>query len=52
MDGVRIRLGDDWVAAIPEPDRALFHVIAEASTRARAEELAGQYKDLIESWRR
>jgi mannose-1-phosphate guanylyltransferase/phosphomannomutase len=52
VEGVRVRLGDDWVAAIPDPDRALFHVIAEASTRARAQELAERYKQLIESWRR
>jgi mannose-1-phosphate guanylyltransferase/phosphomannomutase len=51
VDGVRIRLGDDWVAAIPDPDRALFHVIAEAGTRPRAEELAERYKSLIESWK-
>jgi mannose-1-phosphate guanylyltransferase/phosphomannomutase len=52
VEGVRVRLGDDWVAAIPDPDRALFHVIAEASTRSRAQELADRYKALIESWRR
>jgi mannose-1-phosphate guanylyltransferase / phosphomannomutase len=52
VEGVRVRLGDDWVAAIPDPDRALFHVIAEASTRTRAQELADRYKGLIESWRR
>ena len=51
VDGVRIRLGDDWVAAIPDPDRALFHVIAEAGTRPRAQELADRYKHLIESWK-
>jgi mannose-1-phosphate guanylyltransferase/phosphomannomutase len=51
VDGVRIRLGDDWVAAIPDPDRALFHVIAEAATRPRAQELAERYKNLIESWK-
>jgi mannose-1-phosphate guanylyltransferase/phosphomannomutase len=52
VEGVRVRLGDDWVAAIPDPDRALFHVIAEAGTRARAQELADRYKALIETWRR
>jgi mannose-1-phosphate guanylyltransferase/phosphomannomutase len=52
VDGVRVRLGDDWVAAIPDPDRALFHVIAEAGTQAGAQELADRYKTLIEGWRR
>ncbi len=51
VDGVRVRFGEDWIAAIPDPDRALFHVIAEAGTRARAQELANRYKALIAGWR-
>jgi len=51
VDGVRVRIGEDWVAAIPDPDRALFHVIAEAGTRGRAQELVERYKRLIEAWR-
>ncbi len=51
VEGVRFRHGEDWVAAIPDPDRALFHVIAEASIRTRAQELADRYKALIVSWR-
>jgi mannose-1-phosphate guanylyltransferase/phosphomannomutase len=51
VEGVRVRHGDDWVAAIPDPDRALFHVIAEAATRPRATELVDRYKALIAGWR-
>jgi mannose-1-phosphate guanylyltransferase/phosphomannomutase len=51
IDGVRVRIGEDWVAAIPDPDRALFHVIAEAGTRLRAQELVDRYKQLIVGWR-
>lgn len=50
VDGIRIRLGDDWVAAIPDPDRAIFHVIAEAGTRNRAHEFVARYARLIEEW--
>jgi mannose-1-phosphate guanylyltransferase/phosphomannomutase len=52
VEGVRVRHGEDWVAAIPDPDRALFHVIAEAGSRQRAQELADRYKALIVGWRR
>jgi len=52
VDGVRIRMGEDWVAAIPDPDRALFHVVAEAGARARADELVRRYAGLIEEWRK
>jgi mannose-1-phosphate guanylyltransferase/phosphomannomutase len=51
IDGVRIRLGEDWVAAIPDPDRALFHVLAESGSRARSVELIERYARLIEGWR-
>ncbi|MBI2468731.1 MAG: nucleotidyltransferase, partial [Candidatus Rokubacteria bacterium] len=51
VEGVRIRIGEDWVAAIPDPDRALFHVVGEAATRGRAQELVERYKELITRWR-
>jgi mannose-1-phosphate guanylyltransferase/phosphomannomutase len=51
VDGVRIRLGEDWVAAIPDPDRSLFHVMAESGSRARSEELVARYAGLIGGWR-
>lgn len=51
IEGVRVREGDDWVAAIPDPDRALFHVVAEAGSRQRARELCDRYRQLIAGWR-
>lgn len=51
VDGVRVRRDGEWIAAIPDPDRALFHVIAEAQSAARARELVAQYKERIEEWR-
>jgi mannose-1-phosphate guanylyltransferase/phosphomannomutase len=51
VEGVRVRIGEDWLAAIPDPDRALFHVLAESSTRARAQELVDRYRGLITNWR-
>ncbi|MGH7320473.1 MAG: nucleotidyltransferase, partial [Candidatus Rokuibacteriota bacterium] len=51
IDGVRVRIGEDWVAAIPDPDRALFHVVAEANSHGRAQELVEQYTQLIAGWR-
>ena len=37
IEGVRVQMGEDWVAAIPDADRAIFHVVAEASDRDRAQ---------------
>jgi mannose-1-phosphate guanylyltransferase / phosphomannomutase len=52
IEGVRVRLGEDWVAAIPDADRAIFHVIAEAGDRQRAQRLAEEYRDRITGWRK
>jgi mannose-1-phosphate guanylyltransferase/phosphomannomutase len=52
IEGVRVSMGDDWVAAIPDADRATFHVVAEASTRDRAQRLAEEFRDRITGWRK
>ncbi len=52
IEGVRVRMGDDWVAAIPDADRAIFHVIAEAADRERAQRLAEEFRDRITGWRK
>jgi len=40
------------VAAIPDADRAIFHVVAEASDRDRAQHLADEYRERITGWRK
>ncbi|HEU5192716.1 MAG TPA: mannose-1-phosphate guanyltransferase [Methylomirabilota bacterium] len=52
IEGVRVRRGDEWVAAIPDADRACFHVVAEAPDRERARALAEEFRDRITGWRR
>ncbi len=49
-DGVKVFLDDEWVALYPDQDRAAFHVVAEASSRRRAEAVAGKYRDLVRGW--
>ena len=48
VDGVKIHLGEDWTILYPDPDRPVFHVLAEATTRARAEEIVGTYRQLVQ----
>jgi mannose-1-phosphate guanylyltransferase/phosphomannomutase len=50
VDGVKIHLGADWAAIYPDHDKPAFHILAEASTRARAEEIASTYRDKIKEW--
>ena len=52
IEGVRVRRGEEWVAAIPDADRACFHVVAEAPDRERARVLAEEFRDRIAGWRR
>jgi mannose-1-phosphate guanylyltransferase/phosphomannomutase len=52
IEGVRVTMGDDWVAAIPDADRATFHVVAEAANRDRAQRLAEEFRDRITGWRK
>jgi mannose-1-phosphate guanylyltransferase / phosphomannomutase len=52
VEGVRVRRDDEWVAAIPDADRACFHVVAEAADRERARTLAEEFRDRITGWRR
>jgi len=52
IEGVRVQMGEDWVAAIPDADRATFHVVAEASDRDAAQRLADEYRERITGWRK
>ncbi len=52
VEGVRLRLGEEWVAALPDPDRACFHVVGESADRERARALVEDWKARIAGWRR
>ncbi|MBI2458622.1 MAG: hypothetical protein HYV46_21140, partial [candidate division NC10 bacterium] len=42
--------GNDWAAIYPDHDKPAFHILVEAATRARAEEIAGTYRDKVKEW--
>ncbi len=50
VDGVKVHVGSDWVILYPDPDRPAFHILAEAGTRAAAEQLVGGYRDRLKRW--
>jgi mannose-1-phosphate guanylyltransferase/phosphomannomutase len=50
MDGVKIRLGSDWAAIYPDQDKPFFHILAEAGSRTRAEQIVGTYRDQVKDW--
>jgi len=50
VDGVKIRWGGDWAVLYPDPDRPVFHILAEAATRARAEQILTTYRARVREW--
>ncbi len=47
IDGIKIDLGKEWVLVLPDADRPLFHVLAEARTRDAAQTLADKYARVV-----
>jgi mannose-1-phosphate guanylyltransferase/phosphomannomutase len=50
VDGVKIHLSSDWVAIYPDQDKPCFHILAEANSRAQAEQVLGTYRDKVKGW--
>ncbi len=49
VDGVKIDLGrGEWALVLPDADRPLFHVIAEAGTDSEARKLVDKYTGLVQ----
>jgi mannose-1-phosphate guanylyltransferase / phosphomannomutase len=49
VDGIKIGREDGWVLILPDADRPMFHVTAEAADIQQAEKLAGEYCDVVKS---
>jgi mannose-1-phosphate guanylyltransferase / phosphomannomutase len=49
IDGIRIGLDDAWVLIQPDADRPMFHVTAEGASDGHAEQLVGEYSDIVKS---
>ncbi len=49
VDGIRIPLDDAWVLIQPDADRPMFHVTAEGASDDHAEQLAGEYSEVVKS---
>jgi mannose-1-phosphate guanylyltransferase/phosphomannomutase len=49
VDGVKIRLGNgEWALILPDADRPLFHVIAEADSEGEARQLVDKYAGIVQ----
>jgi mannose-1-phosphate guanylyltransferase/phosphomannomutase len=52
VDGIRIELGEDWVLVLPDADRPLFHIVAEARSEQAAKSLAEEYASVVNGLQR
>jgi mannose-1-phosphate guanylyltransferase/phosphomannomutase len=53
VDGVRVDLGaNEWVLILPDPDRPLFHIVAESETKDGARTVMEKYAALVTSLQR
>ncbi|MDB5057350.1 MAG: nucleotidyl transferase [Chloroflexi bacterium] len=52
IDGIRIELGDEWVLVLPDADRPLFHIVAEARSEQAAKLLAEKYALVVNGLQR
>jgi mannose-1-phosphate guanylyltransferase/phosphomannomutase len=51
IDGIKIFFDEyTWVLCIPDSEREIFHVNAEAKTRKRAEQLVREYSQKIKKY--
>jgi mannose-1-phosphate guanylyltransferase/phosphomannomutase len=49
IDGVKIDFGQgEWALILPDADRPIFHVIAEAGTEAEARQMVDKYAGLVQ----
>ncbi len=52
VDGIRIELGEDWVLVLPDADRPIFHIVAEARSEQAARSLAEEYASVVNGLQR
>jgi len=43
VDGVKLRSGDGWVLALPDPEEPVTHLWAESTTEIEARRLVQEY---------
>ncbi len=52
-DGLKVFISDsEWVLVLPDPDKPLFHVIAESSSPTGARDLVDKYMRIVEGLQR
>ena len=50
VDGVKLIFDNSWLLVLPDPDKALCHLIAEGSNIDDIKKLLHNYANLLQAW--
>jgi len=51
IDGVKVRMGGDWVLVLPDQFRPVAHIVVESSDDRRAQNLLETYVRKVDGWK-
>ncbi|HEY6872867.1 MAG TPA: mannose-1-phosphate guanyltransferase [Geobacteraceae bacterium] len=52
IDGIKVHFGEDWVLVLPDQNRPLVHIFAEAKQQKTAQRLLDEYRHKVEKWKK
>ena len=52
IDGIKVNFGEDWVLVLPDQNRPLVHIFAEAKQPKVAQKLLDEYRHKVEHWKK
>ena len=52
IDGIKVHFGEDWVLVLPDQNRPLVHIFAEAKQPKVAQKLLEEYRHKVEHWKK
>jgi mannose-1-phosphate guanylyltransferase/phosphomannomutase len=52
VDGIKVHFGEDWVLVLPDQNRPIVHIFAEAKQQKTAQKLLDDYRHKVEKWKK
>jgi mannose-1-phosphate guanylyltransferase/phosphomannomutase len=52
IDGIKVHFGEDWVLVLPDQNRPIVHIFAEAKLQKTAQRLLDEYRHKVEKWKK
>ncbi len=52
VDGIKVKLGEDWVLVLPDQYQPFIHIISESKNEKTARQLLASYQEKVETWKK